>query len=133
MISGPGSCTGSGATIDCGAEGIGSGVWVDNDAQGVTIRKWGDQQYAPDWYPGRRGNGHLFEDLKIRHNHSFGLVADERMIVRNCTVTQNGGEGIKLNDGSIVEGSVTMGNGSHGIHLVNEGGSVLWQYEPGKW
>lgn len=122
-ISGPGSCTGSGSTIDCGAEGVGSGVWVDNNPDSVTIRNGVISNMRLTGIRAE-GNGHLFADLKLRNNHAFGLVADERMIVRNCTAIRNAGTGIKLNDGSIIDGSIAMGNGIHGFQLVNEGNSV---------
>jgi hypothetical protein len=124
VISGPGSCTGSGSSIDCGEAGVGSGVWVDANPNSITIRNGVISNMRLTGIRAE-GNGHLFEELKLRHNHSFGLVADERMIVKNCTAIQNGGAGIKLNDGSIVQDSVAMGNGSHGIHLVNEGSTVF--------
>ena len=107
-----------------------------------TIRDWGGKgieatgNFSEDW---------LVEDVKSIYNMGDGISLDHGAVVRNCTVSNNGGDGISVSgaNGAIVEnctannnnnnnggdgisargvvrGCTTFANGFHGIS-VNRG------------
>lgn len=123
-IAGPGSCTGTGVTLDCGGIGTGSAVYTTANPSGITIRNGTVRNMR---FHGIRaeGMGHRITEITARHNAVNGIATQDQELVKNCVAIENGINGIEVPTGSVVDGSLAMGNGANGIVISGQGGSVF--------
>ena len=125
-IAGPGSCTGTGATLSCGGVGSGVGVVGFNVLYGVTVRNGIIRNMRLDGI-GVGGTGSLgvrIEGITARHNARIGISGQDGVLARDCIVVENGGNGFDLDAGSIVQDSIAIGNFNHGVEIDDAGGVV---------
>ena len=125
-IAGPGVCTGTGATLSCGATGAGVGVVGRDVLYSVTVRNGIIRNMRLDGI-GVGGTGSLgvrIEGITARHNARIGISGQDGVLARDCVAIENGGNGFDLDAGSSVEGSTAIGNFGHGVEIDDAGGVV---------
>lgn len=105
-ISGPVTCTGSGATLACSVE-LQSGI-VSNSSTNVTIRNGS----VVGFYDGvfLNGQGNLVEDVHVSGNYNNGIFILNGVARRN-TANLNGSNGIVANGSTVTENVVNFNRG----------------------
>ena len=125
-VAGPGSCTGTGATLSCGGTGTGVGVVGVNVLYGVTVRNGVVRNMRLDGV-GVGGTGSLgvrIEGITARHNARLGISGQDGVLATRCVAIENGGNGFDLDAGSVIESSIAIGNFGHGVEIDDVGGIV---------
>ncbi len=124
-IIGPVSCAGYGATLSCGPAGSGNGVRFDlalGCLSGVvrngTIRGMGSQGVSASARDVR------VENVMALYNAGDGIGGSYGTHVVGSHANRNGAEGFDLDQGSILESSTAVGNGSHGVEFDGDSGIV---------
>jgi len=125
-IAGPGSCTGTSLSLDCGGTGAGVGIVGLDVLYGVTVRNGVVRNMRLDGV-GVGGAGSLgvrIEGITARHNARLGISGQDGVLARNCVAIENGSNGFDLDAGSSIEGGVAIGNFGHGVEIDDAGGVV---------
>jgi hypothetical protein len=122
-IAGSSNCTGTGATLSCDG-GSGSGVFATPSPTGITIRNGTIRNHGFLGIQGE-GDGHRVQDVLVRHNGSHGIAIEFDAICHRCSAIQNGLDGFRVNQGTVITNSVANGNGRDGIVFLGPGGTVM--------
>ncbi len=125
-IAGPGSCTGTSLSLDCGGTGAGVGIVGLDVLYGVTVRNGVVRNMRLDGV-GVGGAGSLgvrIEGITARHNARLGISGQDGVLARDCVAIENGNNGFDLDAGSSIEGGVAIGNFGHGVEIDDAGGVV---------
>ncbi len=125
-IAGPGSCTGTSLSLDCGGTGAGVGIVGLDVLYGVTVRNGVVRNMRLDGV-GVGGAGSLgvrIEGITARHNARLGISGQDGVLARNCVAIENGNNGFDLDAGSVVQNSTAIGNFGHGVEIDDAGGVV---------
>lgn len=109
-LTGPGSCSGSGSTIDCPPIGAGTGVssTVGVSVTGGTIRGFNGSGVLG-------GRGSRLIDLYVTENSALGLQTSGEAEIGRNVVARNGSTGISGGEGSNLYRNAVFGNGNTGI------------------
>jgi hypothetical protein len=111
-ISGPGSCTGSGSTLDCSPAGSGIGINTSG-ASRTSVRNGTVQGFSSLGISA--GEASRFSRLLVRHNGGGGILGGTSCLVEAVRVEANGGDGIELDHASIVVDSTSHDNLGSGV------------------
>lgn len=118
----PGSCTGSGASLDGGATGAGLGIQALSSARFVTIRNGIARNMKLDGV-GVEGDGTV-EGIVARHNARYGISSVESIHVIHSSSIENGINGFDVDEGSIIEGCTAKRSFQLGVEIDGDGALV---------
>jgi hypothetical protein len=120
-ISGPGTCTGSGATISCVYVTSGGGIFggynpggLGFPADNITIRN--GSIVGSSFGIFLSGHYNLIEDMHVSGHYNSAIVASDAVIRRNTT-SLNQGSGISGLHSTVTE-NVSNSNGQYGLTMV---------------
>jgi len=142
-MSGPVSCTGSGAALSCSP--LGTGIGIQGSVAGTTVRNGLIRGFGDDGVS--LGDDAVVEDVSFFHNGGGAIIVLDGARVSGCQIVSNYAGGIQGNGESLIvehsqvqwnrlagiskastekggrlHGNVVRGNGSDGI---NVGSSVI--------
>ncbi len=129
-----------GVTIDLmgfelsGVPGSYAGILAMTDAKGLHVRNGTIRGWGSDGVNAEATRGCVFDALRLMHcqsgirlgraatitdstvtaNTSYGITGD-MSVVRGCTASANGSNGISLSDGGVIESCTATNNGGDGI------------------
>lgn len=125
QISGPASCSGSGATLSCAPRDASGGwgvlFWAKADGSAV---KNGTVRGMVNSGIGSEAIGTRVEHITAVRNAIDGIGVHEGALIVNCVAIENGSDGIDTDAGSVVDGVTAMGNGKDGIEVDGPGAVV---------
>jgi hypothetical protein len=107
------------------SSGTGNGIYIIGkigvEVKNGTIREFGLNGISED---NNNGTSHCFLNLRLIGNGNSGIEANGNgHLVKDCTASSNGSDGIYVGGGSTVSGSTCYSNGGSGIY-ANSGNTV---------
>jgi hypothetical protein len=120
-ISGPYSCTGTGAGLTCSQPTHTQGWGIDATSRAlVTVRNGRIRGFAAGGVSG--GSDLHVEGVTAVNNQGIGISsATNAATVTGCAALRNGGIGVSVGSDSLVESSRVIGNFSTGVYFGGNG------------
>jgi hypothetical protein len=122
-ISGPYSCTGTGAALTCSQPTHTQGWGIDATNRAlVTVRNGRIRGFAAGGING--GDDLRVEGVTVLSNQGYGIRSStqpDAATVTGCAVVRNGAYGLYLGEHSLVESSRVIGNFQYGIFTLGAG------------
>lgn len=122
-IAGPITCSGSGASLDCGASGNGDGISLNSNADYVSISN-GTIRNMSRHGIGASGDRLTVKNVRARNNARDGLNGGFDSIAVNCIAAENGNDGYQFGSGSVIKQSTAFGNFADGIRIDGSNGVI---------
>jgi hypothetical protein len=120
-ISGPYSCTGTGAALTCSQPTHTQGWGIDAGSRAlVSVRNGRIRGFAAGGL--RAGSDLRVEGVTATSNQGYGIwSSNSAATVTGCAVVRNGGAGVSVGPDSLVESSRVIGNFSYGVYFAGDG------------